>query len=612
MKKPVDVSALSRVIVTDCGSTTTKALLFEKKGSVWRQTFRGESPTTVERPIADVTVGVHNSFLEVEELCGKSLLNPDTAGTIRDECPLIIRDSETQDEGVDLYLSTSSAGGGLQMVVTGVVGAISAESAERAALGAGAIVMDRLSTDVIGEDYEAIQRLRHLKPDMMLVAGGYEGGARAQVIDIVELIKAAAPRPRFGSLNALPLIYAGNSALVEEIEHIWGAGNPVTVVENVRPTVTEERLNGARDAIHELFLTHVMSQSPGYSKLLEWSPYPVMPTPAAVGDMVQAFARESGKQVLCVDIGGATTDVFSTVRNNEGDFVFNRTVSANLGMSYSVGNVLLEAGVENILRWLPYAASKDDVCDILRNKMIRPTSIPSTLEELWLEQAVCREALRLSLVQHRAFAVSISTSGGAGGISSVFKQRARRHHLVNPMELDVVIGSGGVLSHAPSRLSAALMMIEGFSLSGITELCVDSIFMMPHLGVFSSIHRDAAIQIFNSDCIVPVAVSVVPVYLERAKGRELAEIYVEGNLIGTVSRGVVQHLPVYQNETVEIEVKPKSGVDVGGGSGMSVRRRVNAGMAGFILDGRGAPVLSQYITARNNMEVYRGLGLDKV
>ena len=612
MKKPIDVSSLSHVIVTDCGSTTTKALLFEKQDGVWRQTQRGESPTTVERPIADVTVGVHNSFLEIEELCGRSLLKPDSMGSSSDQCPLIIRDSENQKDGVDLYLSTSSAGGGLQMVVTGVVGSVSAESAERAALGAGAIVMDRLSTDVIGEDYEAIQRLRHLKPDMMLVAGGYEGGARAQIIDIVELIKAAAPRPRFGSLMALPLIYAGNSALVEEIAHIWGAANAITVVDNVRPSVSEERLNGARDAIHELFLTHVMSQSPGYSKLLEWSPVPVMPTPAAVGDMVQAFAKESGKQVLCVDIGGATTDVFSTVRDRGGEFIFNRTVSANLGMSYSVGNVLLEAGVENILRWLPYTTSKDEVCDILRNKMIRPTSIPCTLEELWLEQAVCREALRLSLVQHRAFAVSISTNIGAGGISSVFKQKSRRYQLVNPMELDVVIGSGGVLSHAPSRLSAALMMIEGFSLAGITELCVDSIFMMPHLGVFSSIHRDAALSIFNSDCIVPVAVSVVPSYLERVKERDLAEVYVEGSLIGTVSRGSVQHIEVRLNEMVEIEVRPKAAVDVGGGVGISVRRTVNAGMAGFVLDGRGAPLFGQYSNVKNNREVYSSLGLDKV
>jgi hypothetical protein len=180
------------------------------------------------------------------------------------------------------------------------------------------------------------------------------------------------------------------------------------------------------------------------------------------------------------------------------------------------------------------------------------------------------------------------------------------------MELDVVIGSGGVLSHAPSRLSAALMMIEGFSLAGITELCVDSIFMMPHLGVFSAIHRDAALEIFNSDCIVPVAVSVVPVYLEKVKERDLAEVYVEGHLIGTISRGVVQHIPIHLNEAVEMEVKPKAAVDVGGGYGMTVRRRVNTGLAGFILDGRGAPIFGQYITVNNNKEVYQSLGIDKV
>jgi MutL protein len=281
-------------------------------------------------------------------------------------------------------------------------------------------------------------------------------------------------------------------------------------------------------------------------------------------------------------------------------------------MSYSVGNVLIEAGVDNILRWLPYDISKDEVCDILRNKMIRPTSIPCTLEELWLEQAVCREALRLSLIQHRCFAVSISRGGSAGGISSVFKQKARRYQLVNPMQLDVVIGSGGVLSHAPSRLAAALMMIEGFSLSGITELCVDSIFMMPHLGVFSAIHRKAALEIFHSDCIVPVAVGIVPLYTERVRERELAELYVNGNLIGTVKRGMVQHIAAPLHQIVEVEVRPKAAVDIGGGVGVSVRRKVNTGLAGFILDGRSAPLFQEYFTVKNNKELYSSLGLDKV
>ena len=160
--------------------------------------------------------------------------------------------------------------------------------------------------------------------------------------------------------------------------------------------------------------------------------------------------------------------------------------------------------------------------------MIRPTSIPQTVEDLWLEQAVCREALKLSLQHHRSLAISVESRGAEKGIADVFKQSAERSELVNMLRLDTVIGSGGVLSHAPSRLQAAMMMIDGFGLEGITQLAVDSIFMLPHLGVFSSVHPVAAQEIFERDCIVYIGVAVVPVYSKSANdGDFLAEIFLD-------------------------------------------------------------------------------------
>jgi uncharacterized protein (TIGR01319 family) len=594
---------LTSVLVTDCGSTTTKALLFEKTQQGWRHTTRGESPTTVERPVADVTVGVRNAFREVEELRGQPLLKSDFRTS--SEYPVLPK----EESGIDLYLSTSSAGGGLQMVVSGVVNRISAESAERAALGAGAIVMERFATDDGREDHERVARLRHLRPDIILAGGGFNGGARGQVIEQIELIKAAAPRPRFGATLKLPLIYAGNPDLVDEIKAILDEDVEVSVVANVRPNVGEEFLDEAREAIHELFLTHVMSHSPGYSKLLSWSPVPIMPTPAAVGDMVQAFASSTSKQVLCVDIGGATTDVFSVFRNRDNEPIFHRTVSANLGMSYSVANVLLEAGVENIIRWLPYEASPQEVKDVLRNKMVRPTSIPQTLRDLWLEQAVCREALRLSLAHHKSFAIGISSSS-VGGISSIFSQASLRYELIDMRTLDIVIGSGGVLSHAPSRLAAALMMIEGFGLEGVTELCVDSVFMMPHLGVLSSVHSKAALEVFYHDCIVSLGVSVVPLYSAKLDRNTLAQVYLNDKKVGVVVRGKVQFIGGNGETAAQLRVVPLHGsVDVGAGRGREVEREVNLGVGGIILDGRGRPLVGTSLSVKSQQQAYRELGL---
>lgn len=334
-----------RILATDCGSTTTKAILIERGADGFRLIARGEAPTTVEAPFDDVTIGVLNAMRELEEVTGRTLLA---------ENKVLLRSSfashpssHDNDAGADLYVSTSSAGGGLQMMVMGVVKTMTAESAQRAALGAGAIVMDVIAIDDGRKDYERIQRIRSLRPDMVLLAGGTDGGTVTHVVELAELLVAADPKPRLGIGFRLPVIFAGNKDARDAIRQLLADRFDLRIVDNIRPTLERENLAPAREAIHELFLEHVMQQAPGYNKLTTWVSAPIMPTPMAVGKLVEEVARQYGLNVLAVDIGGATTDVFSVFGG-----VFNRTVSANLGMSYSIGNVLAEAGVENLLRWL--------------------------------------------------------------------------------------------------------------------------------------------------------------------------------------------------------------------------------------------------------------------
>ena len=178
-KPAIDLDNIRYVLATDCGSTTTKAILVERVGDSWRQTQRAEAPTTVEEPFADVTIGVSNALTEIGELAGR-------------------RTHAEDPEGCDIYISTSSAGGGLQMVVAGVVAQMTAASAKRAALGAGAIVMDTIAANDKRKPHERIQRIRELRPDMVLISGGTDGGNVQQVVQIAEQIAPAKPRPRFG------------------------------------------------------------------------------------------------------------------------------------------------------------------------------------------------------------------------------------------------------------------------------------------------------------------------------------------------------------------------------------------------------------------------------
>ncbi len=586
MIKPQRINAdeLRAVVATDCGSTTTKAILFEKTPEGWRATFRGEAPTTVEKPVADVTIGAINSFSELEELSGRKILGDPAAAH-----PFCIREDGNPSQGIDLYVSTSSAGGGLQMVVAGVVSSMTTESAERAALGAGAIVMDSISIDDGREQHERVSRIRHLRPDIVLIAGGIDGGTIDHPLELAETILAASPRPRFGDTLRLPIIYAANSAAREQAQALLAEKFDFHAVQNLRPSLEEENLAPARDAIHEIFLNHVMSHAPGYKKLLAWSPIPVMPTPAAFGNMINDAAHRENISVLAVDIGGATTDVFSVFRSPDDSLVFNRTVSANLGMSYSIGNVLIEAGLSNITRWMPFTIPEAEIQDRIRNKMIRPTSIPQTREDLLLEQAVAREALRLAFLHHKRLAVGLRGVKQRRGIGDVFAQ-GTEDSLVNMMKLDMIIGSGGVLSHAPDRASAALMMIDAYEPIGVTKLTVDSVFMMPHLGVFASVHPQAATEILMRDCLVPLGSVVAPTGNLKL-GAPLLRVEMAGREAITLHQGDFTRVPLSANETIQAKFIPLSNkVDVGSGRGKTHEAVISGGDVGIILDGRGRPL----------------------
>ena len=575
-------SEIRSILATDCGSTTTKAILIEKRGDEYQLIVRGEAPTTVEAPVEDVTAGVINAITEVEELAGRKLM--DDGNIIK---------PQNGDEGVDIYISTSSAGGGLQMMVAGVVRNMTAESAERAALGAGAIVMDVIASNDKRLPHEKIERIRHLRPDMLLLSGGIDGGTTSHVVELAEIIAAARPQPRLGIAYELPLIYAGNKDARELIRERLDDVMSLEIVDNLRPVLEREELMPTRHKIQDQFLEHVMAHAPGYKKLLEWTDTPVMPTPGAVGEIIQTVSEQHDMQVVGVDIGGATTDVFSVFKNRESDAIFNRTVSANLGMSYSVSNVLAEAGIDNVLRWVPFNIEVGDLRNRVKNKMIRPTTIPQTLQELVLEQAIAREALRLAFEQHKQLAVELRGVQQQRTISEAFDQAESGQTLVNMLSLDMLVGSGGVLSHAPRRQQSMLMMIDAFQPEGITHLAVDSIFMMPQLGVLAQVNTEAATHVFERDCLIHLGTCISPIGIGKDGESCLTiEISVPDKPVITeeVPYGEIRLYQLDIGESASVKIQPTRKFDVGTGRGTLLEAEVMGGVVGLVVDTRGRPL----------------------
>jgi hypothetical protein len=141
------------------------------------------------------------------------------------------------------------------------------------------------------------------------------------------------------------------------------------------------------------------------------------------------------------------------------------------------------------------------------------------------------------------------------------------------MKLDLLVGSGGVLSHAPRRAQSMLMMIDAFLVEGVTELAVDSIFMMPHLGVLSTIHPGAATEVFEKDCLVRLGTCVAHRRRGPAPGRLLTA---ELRLPDGASIAARRWPPARSSApcrwpsapgTPRRRLTPAKGVDVGAGPG---------------------------------------------
>ena len=102
--------------------------------------------------------------------------------------------------------------------------------------------MDVLASNDGRLPHQRIERIRHLRPDMILLSGGIDGGTVTHVAEMAELIAAADPKPRFGTSYRLPVIYAGNKDAREIITKTLGAKTALLIKDNLRPVLERENL----------------------------------------------------------------------------------------------------------------------------------------------------------------------------------------------------------------------------------------------------------------------------------------------------------------------------------------------------------------------------------
>lgn len=490
------------ILVTDIGSTSTKALLLEVQGGRFVPLGSADEPTTVEKPHEDVRVGLFRAVDRVSQTTGIPL---------REGGSFLVP-----------YYTTSSAGGGLQILVIALASWDTGVVARAVTCGAGGVVLDAFTIDDETPRVEKIKRMSGLSPDLVVMAGGYEDGAVAAVVNMAQLLALACPRPKYGP-GRLPVVFCGNTRAREYVREALGQRFELHWADNIRPSGTSFNIRPAIRAVHGLFMDHVMQMAPGYRMVAGSTAAPVLPTPSAVERILSLYSTGSSGALVLADMGGATTDVFSLVGGE-----IQRTVSANIGMSYSLSNILREAEPGMVMRHLP-GAEETVVRNRVLEKTLFPTVPPADRLGTAVEHACAAEGMRLAFRQHLDFSYRRARVGfldrlrltGACKFDEKFNTIDERRSF-RLSEFGTLIGAGGVLSHA-NPLRSAWILAQGFRPRGVTTLMVDSLFHSPHMGVLSTMHPGMALEYYRTSCLKTLCRVVTPLRPVR-EGRPAMEV----------------------------------------------------------------------------------------
>jgi hypothetical protein len=171
---------------------------------------------------------------------------------------------------------------------------------------------------------------------------------------------------------------------------------------------------------------------------------------------------------------------------------------------------------------------------------------------------------------------------------------------VNMMDIDIIAGTGGLLSHAPRRVQSMFILMDAWQPEGITKMFQDSVFMMPHLGVLSTVYRDAAWSIFDKDCLVRLGTCIAPIgtiageIQARARGERVMTVNLEmpdgRTLKEELNFGEIKRIPLEERHEAKAVITPTRNFDVGDGAGHSIEKTIMGGVAGILLDARGRPL----------------------
>ena len=559
---PTSLVEGNSLLAVDVGATTTRAVLFDVVEGLYRFVAVGQAPSTAEVPHKNISLGVRDAIESVQTVTGRNFLDAERN-------PII--PTRPDGSGVDSFAVTLSAGPAIRTAIVGLLADVSLESTRRLAETTYSRIVDRLGLTDHRRPEEQIDSLLRSRPDLILLAGGTDGGASRSIQKMLDTVGLACYLMPSGKHPAM--LFAGNSSLTDDVKKLMDElTSTLHFSPNVRPSLEVEDLDPAMSELAQMFTAIRKGQVGGVEELDAWSGGHILPTSYAAGRMIRFLGSGASSGVLGVDLGASAASVAMGVNGS-----LNLHTYPQYGLGENLAGLLQTTDIEDVMRWLSLDIHQNAVRDYLYQKSFYPSTLPATLEDRVIAHAIARQSLYLAVrAARRDFPAGM---------------RSLRSDLLPPFEL--ILASGAALTDGPTPGQNLLLLLDAIQPVGVTQIMLDRNSLLPLLGVAAELNNLLPVQVIESGAFHNLGwtVSVLsnasygtPVLQARLQYADKKEARAE------IKQGSIEILPLAIGQTARLSLQPLHRADVGFGPGRAQTMMVNGGALGVVIDARGRPL----------------------
>jgi len=546
------------LLALDIGGATTRAWLFEDQAGQYRLSGFGSAPSSWMPPYEDVSAGTWAAINQIERQVNRQLVDQTTGRLI---IPTL-----SVGAGADRLQLTISGGPPLKAIALGLAGSASLDLAAELVHSVLGPPLDAIGAADPRSLDEQLAALLSARADILVSAGGFEGGAEAGMIRMADLAEAVC---RLSPPGQRPdVLYCGNHALDAHFLERLRRSTRLAVAPNILPREGEPDLLPAVERLSRLVCDILTSRLPGMTSLAQQTE--MVPAMANLGlqRMLNWLGAQSApdRPAMYIDLG-ASQVTFSAAGPRDR---FTR-VYPGLGITQGYGLALEEDMLPRVRAWLMREIALSDLRDALWNRHFHPEALPLTAAGLEIDQAVIRELLRL-------------------GIERLQKDEPGWRVMGEPL-----IVSGSALGGSPTPQNALLVLLDGLQPLGATTIYLDSLGILPALGTAARLNPLLSVQVLEHDGPACLAWVLSPVWPFAGGWLRLGVKPSAGaEHVLDIRPGGLMRLPVNPGQTADVRL-----LDMSAGTQLDARLeagplRITAGLAGAWVDARGRPKMAAW------------------